>query len=223
MSFWPLPKNLLEHFVAGSRCGLSVELGAGDGAFRSRLTALGIDVLALDLQAGPLRALPIPCVCANVIALPFPADSVGLMTAANLWRHLSPADRAVAFREASRVLCHQGCIVLLEDAPKARDRSEDNYRRCLDLLARADSTRGASISLASQLAVADDAGLELRGHGEFDNSTELHDPQLPLRWLHRHPMAEDWRHELEELSDAVRRDGMKVGRAQFAAWGTMTS
>jgi SAM-dependent methyltransferase len=198
-------------------------LGAGDGAFRSRLAELGIDVLALDWRPEPLEDLAAPRVCANVIALPFRADSVGLMTAANLWRHLGRVERELAFREARRTLRRDGCIVLLEDSPKARDRSEENYRRCLDLLARADSTRGSSITLASQLAVADGAGLELRGCGEFDNSTELRDPRLPLRWLGDHPRAETWRGELGELTNAVRRDGMKVGRAQFAVWGTMPS
>ena len=105
---------------------------------------------------------------------------------------------------------------MAEDHPDARTEAEHNYRRTLDLLARASVGRGGALGPESLAAALPEDELQLEVYESFDNETTVVDPARPLRWLRElgglDPVGLD---ELDRLDEDVRRQGMAYGRAWF--------
>jgi SAM-dependent methyltransferase len=215
MSFWPFPKRLRDRLIRAASSGICVELGAGGGAFRARLLELGIASVALDRSWSSLRELDPPCVRADATRLPLLAGSAGLLTAANLWRHLRATARHRLMEEAQLALAPGGALLLLEDSPAARNPAEANYRECLSLLAAVDPGRGAACTLT---ATGSESRLCLSDQGVFENETDLEDPQTPLRWLRARPLPEDLLARLDRLEREVLAHGMQLGLAHYQMW-----
>lgn len=99
----------------GSR---ALDVGSGPGvlpallATRYRVAAYAADADPLLLAAAPA---PIPRACANIYALPFPAQSFDLLTATNVLFLLGDPLRAL--REMARLLAPGGQICLLNPSP----------------------------------------------------------------------------------------------------------
>ncbi len=219
MSFWPFPKKLLDQIRRGAEAGPSVELGVGRAALRDRLEEVGVRAVGLDVDFGQLRTIRGDRICADARLLPLRPRGVGLLTAGNLLRHLDEVDRAVTLAEARGALRDGGRLVVLEDAVEARNESEENYRRCLELLARAGGRRSGVIAMEAEAERAREAGLDLVDRGAFENRTPVRDPHAPLRWLEESLAGDGMGGELRKLAERVKRSGMSYGRAQYLVFG----
>ena len=208
MSFWPLPKILVERLHAGASRGPCVELGAGGGAFARRLRALGLRPILLDRR--PMPSTTGARVQADLRRLPLRSRAVGLLILANTLRQVTPSEWPAAADEAACAARSRGCLVVLEDEPEARDEAEGCYRSALRLLDRAEPGRGRPLPAA----VVERALVESWGAPVLslvaENTERVLDPLAPLRWMRaRRGIAES---ELEELEENVRRFGMSYGR-----------
>jgi SAM-dependent methyltransferase len=201
MSFWPFPKKLLDELRSGLVTGTGIDLGSGDGELAARLRAEEIGLLTCDRTAPASIRL-------DARHVPFGTGSLGVVLAANLLRHLDTQERANVVRQCAESLAPGGRLVLLEDLPKGRNESEENYRRVLELLAAADPQRGAAISLDPTVA-SPPAGLELALDLNCENQERPKDVGLPLRWLAARGYAGSTR--LRALEAAVREHGMSYG------------
>jgi SAM-dependent methyltransferase len=203
MSFWPIPKIILDELQAGLLRGVGIEIGAGEGRLTRRFADCGIRLHAVDLRStAEIRA--------DACALPFVGGSLGLVVAGNLLRHLEEPARAGFLDQAGAVLASGGRLLLIEDEPEARDPAESNYRHALELLKYADPARGGVLDLDGVLATRPDSLARLVVDVSVDNEESIDDASAPLRWLSSRGFADQ--PGFRELSDAVARDGMSYGR-----------
>jgi 2-polyprenyl-6-hydroxyphenyl methylase/3-demethylubiquinone-9 3-methyltransferase len=99
-----------------------LDLGCGKGRFAAHLSALGAEVVGLDLSAGMLaRAGRLARVRGSARRLPFPASSFDGLIAVEVFEHLSPAGVDGALSEARRVLRPGGTIVVVDKNAGALD------------------------------------------------------------------------------------------------------
>jgi SAM-dependent methyltransferase len=213
MSFWPLPKSLVEALAASRRRGPVVELGSGEGRFTRRLASLGLDAIGLDLRRPPGPTGPF--VNADLDLLPFANGSVGAFVLADVLRHRPSATWPALARSLHEATAPGGVTVILEDHPRADDRAQENYRRTLGLLARVDASRG---DVLSPRCMDDFGGPPWPPPvlaGEALNTEAVDDPATPLRWLRARAGQGVVARELQALDTAVRRWGMAYGRYWF--------
>lgn len=205
MSFWPFPKTLLDELRAGLALGPGVELGSGEGVLRDRLASVDIHLIATDIAgACDLRL--------DASRLPFTGQSLGLVVAGNLLRHLAAPARRQLVGEAARVLVHGGRLLLLEDDPVARTPAEQNYRSTLDLLARVDERRGGAFDLAEVVDARPGELRETTFAGTLENQERPRQVLAPMDWLAAHGgIPSD---ELAARRTEVIEHGMEYGRFQ---------
>jgi SAM-dependent methyltransferase len=91
-----------------------LEVGCGNGAYLSRMDAVGVDLSLGMLGAARHRALG-PLVCANAEALPFRGSVFDVVLAPHMLYHVQ--SRPAAARELARVLSETGtCIAVTNGA-----------------------------------------------------------------------------------------------------------
>jgi SAM-dependent methyltransferase len=205
MSFWPFPKTLLAELSRGLLRGPGIELGSGAGLLRERLGVAGIPLLSADTSGRCDVRL-------DATSLPIRSDIIGLLVAGNLLRHLDAQERDELLHEAARVLRVDGRLLLIEDDLDARTPAEANYRTTLELLARADPSRGAALDLGSVVDVRPEALAHVVWRGVLENEERPADAFRPLDWLAAHGGIP--RDELELQRARVTEHGMEYGRFQ---------
>jgi len=201
-----------------------VEVGAGRGAFAMRLGALGFHPLLLDCDVVGLHRVREEVtrqgtrgakIAAEARRLPFADGTLGAIVLADTLRQISRPRWAETARELRRALADGAYLLLLEDEPEGRGRSEENYRLALRLLARVDPTRHHPV------LAADEVRRELQpvfsrpwAEGRQENTLEVEDPFVPLRWMRQElgRRGEAEPPELPRLEERVRRHGMRYGR-----------
>jgi SAM-dependent methyltransferase len=209
MSFWPLPTSLLEALRAAAHRGPIVDLGAGDGVLGQHLREIGIETILVDRRLAPGRWAG-AAVRADVRKLPFRSFSIELAILANVLRHAKAPERRSIVDELDRALSPSGRLVVLEDLPAAHSQSARNYRRALELLARADPSRGAAVGPEAVAPALEIRFQDLELSGTAENRVKVQEPEQPLRWLQARLMgARDG--DLEELLRDVRSSGMSYG------------
>ena len=95
--------------------GPVVDVGAGTGKLTEQIVLQGLDVTAVDPDAGMLSALHaalpgVPTVVGRAESLPLPAESVGALTFGQSWHWV---DVPAASAEAARVLRPGGVLALV--------------------------------------------------------------------------------------------------------------
>jgi len=219
-----------------------MELGAGNGALAERLKSMDLlPPLLFDHDGALLRAAlvrlhggkgerfdaprKLAAVTAQAEHLPLADASLSGAVVADLLRQIPRSRRTSVAQELFRSLRPGGCVILLEDAPAARNEAEKNYRRALALLAQAqpwraeatmEPTEGRSLFSPFFGAPSDE--------GSQDNRLEVADPSAPLRWLREWSrqqrrgealLAERWsrfQEELDQLEKDVETHGMRYGQ-----------
>jgi SAM-dependent methyltransferase len=197
-----------------------LEPGSGSGELAAHLEQLTLDVVRIDRSLPALLDMPgtRPCLAADLLELPVRARAAGGVVLANVMRHLAPPQRARAAAEAGRVLVAGGLCIVLEDDPAARTPQERNYRRALDLLARADPTRGAALHASTLRDSFADALGDPIAVGKGDNLITARDPLAPVRWLEARAQLPFARAELARLRRAIEQDGIAYGRFWFQVY-----
>lgn len=94
--------------------GPILELGCGNGKLLRPLRKAGVDAVGLDIAFHALRRLPAgtPRVLADAAALPFRDAAFTAVLDVHCTGHLGAAGRAMAAREARRVLAPGGLLVV---------------------------------------------------------------------------------------------------------------
>src|SRR5207253_10823581 len=98
-------QDFYDRLAAECRPGVTIEIGGGIGNLKQRLT----DVIATDIQSAPW----LDCV-ADAQRLPFAAASATNIVMVDVLHHLQFP--VVFFREAERVLCPGGRVLMVEPA-----------------------------------------------------------------------------------------------------------
>lgn len=215
MSFWPLAKSCPERARALAGLGRVVEVGAGEGAFASRLASLGVTPLLVEPRPTPAIGAW-PQVRAASPRLPLRQGSCGLLVLANTFRHLDPAARPSHAEEWGRCLAVGGELWILEDEPAAGTPAARNYRHCLELLARADRGRGSALPAAEARAAVDPVlGAAVEEH-RGPNRTPVQDPLGAVRWLRAHEAAPV--DDLDALERSIHQGGLEYGDYWHQVW-----
>ena len=117
MSFSPLPKTFTDICLHPDFIFPRIlELGCGDGRFRSILADLGITSWGLD-RFGP-EVGTVADVVGDALSPPVARGSLDFLLAANLLRHLVPADPALGFLVGwLELLKPGGSLFVFEDEP----------------------------------------------------------------------------------------------------------
>ena len=150
MPFSPLPRSLLDRLTAIGRAGgVAVELGCGDGRCAELFRPLGVDLIGLD-STGPELGTTARIV-GDALRPPLAPGSLSLLVAANVVRHLLPADPQARFLQCWRsLLSPSGWLLILEDEPTLERAASRNYAAWQDVLRRlAAGRRGPLLPLAS--------------------------------------------------------------------------
>jgi len=188
-----------------------LDLGAGEGRFAARLHQLGLTTIQVDRTFSTDDDQP--RVCADLLSLPFGAESVGGIVLANVARHFPSATRSSLANECARTLRPGGTVLLLEDVGEARDPAETNYRDTLRWLAEYDPTRGGVLDAAeARLSFSAALGPPV-DEGITENAEEVLAPERPLDWLRsrmEHPPQ-----AFQQLARSVQRHGMTYGPYWF--------
>ncbi len=137
MPFTPLPRILradVEQLASAS--GFGLDIGCGDGRLGAKLEREGLPILGVDRLAGAMaRGTD---VVGDAGALPVPEGSAALILAANLVRHLLPADPGGGFLGHWYASLRPGGILyILEDLPDRSTPQRRNYADLQDFLALA--------------------------------------------------------------------------------------
>ena len=136
MSFSPLPEIFLEHLdkCPGSSARF-LDLGCGDGSFFTPLLPLEAEVFGLD-RVGPDVGSSAQVV-GDARRLPLRRQSLDLVVAANLFRHILPGDPRAGFLvDWQGLLRSGGALFLFEDEPSGFPPGVRNYRQVQDFLLR---------------------------------------------------------------------------------------
>jgi SAM-dependent methyltransferase len=135
MPFRPLPKSFTDLLSRlDPELDAVLDLGSGDGGFAALLAARGLRPWRLDRCGGPEAA---PDIVADARRPPIRPDSLALVVASNLVRHLVPRRElgtwVVRWR---RLLKPGGSLYVFEDEPGTDTPARRNFRDLQDFLAR---------------------------------------------------------------------------------------
>ena len=217
MSFSPLPELFLEHLEICRRSSARIlDLGCGDGAFFASLLPLEAELVGLD-RAGPAAGSAAQVV-GDARVPPLRSGTMDLVVAANLFRHIFPADPRAGFLDHwRRLLRPGGALFLFEDEPAGFPAAVRNYRRVQEFLNRLlPAVRGPLLARA---------GFErLLGSGRWGTDwvlgsgrNELEPDLEAVRGLlfSGHPSPEG---EASRLLRALEQDGLAYGDFWWACW-----
>lgn len=147
MPFDPLPESLTELLGRPDTERLrAVELGCGDGRLLGLLRRGGLACLGVDRM--PRAAGSVADVRGDACRPPLRPGSLDLVLAANLVRHLLPAQSTLGFLDTwLGLLKPGGSVFILEDEPTGTTPAAAHYRDLQDFLARLwPSARGPLVS-----------------------------------------------------------------------------
>lgn len=209
MPFDPVPETITEICRAAPDGFRAVELGCGDGALRDRLRRGGAWCAGLDLAPRALaRGVDVR---GDARRPPLRAASLDLVLAANLARHLVPADPGLRFLDAwLGLLKPGGSVVLLEDEP-TDEPAAANHRDLQAFLARlAPAGRGPLVARDAFLgALPAHLASRVAGGAVAANARRL-DAGAVLAMLERgRPQPGG---EAARLVTSIRRHGLACGR-----------
>jgi SAM-dependent methyltransferase len=209
MSFTPLPKTFtdlcLDPEISLPRI---LELGCGDGRFREILTGRGIISLGLD-RMGPHFGT-VADVVGNALLPPVAAGSLDLLVAANLVRHLAPADPSLGFLTRWLLLLKPGgSLFIFEDEPGNSPVGVARYGDLQDFLCRLmPESRGPLLPLAEFQARV--SALQSSAGWDYDlvrnRQTINTDAVLEMLGQGGEPVGEPG-----DLMKAIGRDGLDPG------------
>ena len=223
MSFTPLPKIFTE--TCSHRdipFPQILELGCGDGCFRSVLAQAGCPSWGLDLTGPKLGT--VAEVVGDALSPPIAVGSLDILLAANLLRHLVPVDRSLRFLARwMDLLKPGGSLFIFEDEPGDTPASVANYRDLMVFLQRLlPENRGPMLPLNDFQPLVKSLGLTARWEfGQARNRYPINAAAV-LEFL---GVAEQVDRPLGRLIEGIGRDGLDPGnywwaRAQADAEGT---
>lgn len=109
---------LVEHLLPAPSARI-LEIGAGTGDQAQQLSALGHDVVAIDIEASTYRNNQVfPVMDYDGVALPFPSASFDVIYSSNVLEHVADLDAMLG--ETARVLKPGGYAVHLMPTPSWR-------------------------------------------------------------------------------------------------------
>lgn len=150
MPFTPLPTSLTDLIDRPESCALrAVELGCGDGRLLALLRRRGLSCLGLDRHSA--AAGSVADIRGDALRPPLRRQSLDLVIAANLVRHLLPQQPTLDFLETwLSLLKPGGAVFILEDEPTTMQPAAARYRDLQAFLSRLlPGERGPLVSLAS--------------------------------------------------------------------------
>jgi SAM-dependent methyltransferase len=211
MPFDPLPETLVDLLDGPETSRLrAVEFGCGDGRLLDLLRRRGLNCAGLDRM--PRVAGSVADVRGDVCHPPLRPGSLDLVIAANLVRHLLPAQPALGFLTAwLSLLKPGGSVFILEDEPTSHPPAAARYRDLQAFLARLWPTeRGPLVSgkvfrrrLPPSLAARVDS------FGTAANLWPQHADAVVAMLRAGAPTAGG---EAARLADAISADGLSCGR-----------
>lgn len=209
MSFTPLPKTFTDICNnPDSPFPQIMELGCGDGRFQEVLTGMGISCWGLD-HIGPDRG-SVADVVGDVLTPPVAAGSLDLLLAANLLRHLVPADTTLGFLARwLELLKPGGSLFIFEDEPSDVPASAAHYRDLQEFLCRLmPESRGPLLALDEFKARVSALGSQVCWDFGLVRNRQSIDAAVVLEFLGR---GEQEKGDSGRLMRAIGRDGLDPG------------
>lgn len=209
LSFDPVPATITELCRLAPASWRALELGCGDGALRAHVRAAGAWCAGLDSAPRSLAAAV--DVRGDARRPPVRERSLDLVLAANLVRHLVPADPELHFLDSWLALLRPGgSVFVLEDAP-APGAAAVNHRALQAFLAKVVPTGRGPLLTREGFMAALPARLRERVTGGGTDAN-----RWPLDAAAAVAMLEGGRPapggEADRLASAIRRYGLECGR-----------
>jgi SAM-dependent methyltransferase len=211
MPFDPLPETLTELLDGPGASRLrAVELGCGDGRLLNLLRRRGLTCAGLDRM--PHVAGSVADVRGDACRPPLRKGSVDLVIAANLVRHLLPAQPACGFLTTwLSLLKPGGAVFILEDEPTGNPPAAARYRDLQAFLARLwPAERGPLVSgKAFRRGLPPSLAARVDGFGTAANVWPQ-DAEAVVAMLRAGSPTPGG--EAALLADAISADGLSCGR-----------
>jgi SAM-dependent methyltransferase len=211
MPFDPLPETLTDLLDGPETSRLcAVEFGCGDGRLLNVLRRRGLNCAGLDRM--PRIAGSVADVRGDACCPPLRLGSLDLIIAANLVRHLLPAQPTFGFLTIwLSLLKPGGAVLILEDEPTSNPRAAARYRDLQTFLARlCPAERGPLVSgKAFRRKLPPSLAARVDCFGTAANAWPQNADAVVAMLRAGAPTAGG---EAARLADAISADGLSCGR-----------